>query len=60
MSSDMTIANFVLGVVGALAGGIGAYAAVRSELAHLKAVAEFAMEQAKRANSRIDDFFDRK
>lgn len=48
------IANFALGIVGAAAGGIGAYVAIVRALGKLEAQAQHAVEEARRANARID------
>jgi hypothetical protein len=44
-------------VISALVGGIAAYAAIKSDLADLKARMQLAEEANKRAHERIDDLF---
>lgn len=46
--------EFLLQLVIALGSGFGAYAAIRSDLATLHAKAQQALEEAKRAQERID------
>lgn len=59
---DMTdmVAQFVLPLLGAAGGGITAYAAIRSDLAALRATVEILAKSLERAHERIDDMKDRR
>lgn len=52
--------DWVFQVVGIIAAGGGVYAAIRADLAYIRAKAEGASESAKQAHARIDSFFDRR
>lgn len=52
--------EWLLQVVAMVAGGAGVYAAIRADLAYLRATAEGAKSSADRAHRRIDDYFDRR
>jgi len=43
-----------LGVMGAISAGAGVYAAVKGDLAHTRALAEQAVNDASKAHDRID------
>jgi hypothetical protein len=44
-----------LGVCGAIAAGAGVYAAIKGDLAHTRALAEQAVNDANKAHDRIDN-----
>ncbi len=51
---NLEIANFTLGIVGAVFGGVGAYVAIVRQLGKLEAQTQHAIDEARRANERID------
>lgn len=54
--TEITIGAQMFGtIVSALIGGLGAYVAIRSDLAALKARMDHAEQANKRAHERIDD-----
>lgn len=53
------LANFALGIVGAVIGAGGAYGAIVRTLGKLEAQAKHASDQAERANARIDSLLKR-
>jgi len=54
MTIDLSFAQFLVALVGALTGGIGAYVAVRVELAKLTVKVEHAIQDSDDAHKRID------
>lgn len=47
-------------VLGIAAAGVGVYAAIRADLAYIRAKVESAHDAAMTAHARIDSFFDRR
>lgn len=52
--------DWLFQVVGIVAAGAGVYAAIRADLAYIRARADGAHESAGRAHMRIDAFFDQR
>lgn len=52
--------EWLLQVGAMVAGAAGIYAAIRADLAYIRAKAESAAESATSAHRRIDDFFQRR
>jgi hypothetical protein len=51
---EVSMSVVIQALIGAAAGAFGAYVAIRSDLAHLKAKMEMIHESADKAHSRID------
>lgn len=58
MLPDLT--SFVSPLLGALAGGVGVYVGIRSDIAHLKARVEHAEKSTDQAHTRIDSILQRR
>lgn len=54
------LASFISPLLGALAGGVGVYVGIRSDIAHLKARVEHAEKSSDQAHTRIDSILQRR
>lgn len=56
---EISASVIVQALIGAAAGAFGAYVAIRSDLAHLKAKVEMLEEAASTAHKRIDNILNK-